>query len=208
MMRFLLFSLLISLNIAFGQKFSKEELSIIRQGKTTTALPIYQTDVEAEHKSLLKSSTDIQVFDKNTEILINRMKLSLLASGGVGIAAPQVGVNRNAIWVQRFDKRNSPFEYFINPKILWKSEILNFGLEGDLSIKDYKNMFYRSQVIQVQYQDLKGKKYTEIVEGFTAVIFQHEIDHLFGILIEDKANSETDSTVIKVEAYKRIPVQN
>src|SRR5690606_15283655 len=123
----------------------------------TTALPIYQTNVEAEHKSLLKSSTDIQVFDKNTEILINRMKLSLLASGGVGIAAPQVGVNRNAIWVQRFDKRNSPFEYFINPKILWKSEILNFGLEGDLSIKDYKNMFYRSQVIQVQYQDLKGK---------------------------------------------------
>lgn len=208
MMRFLLFSLLISLNIAFGQKFSKEELSIIRQGKTTTALPIYQTDVEAEHKSLLKSSTDIQVFDKNTEILINRMKLSLLASGGVGIAAPQVGVNRNAIWVQRFDKRNSPFEYFINPKILWKSEILNFGLEGDLSIKDYKNMFYRSQVIQVQYQDLKGKKYTEIVEGFTAVIFQHEIDHLFGILIEDKAKAETDSTVIKVEAYKRIPVQN
>ncbi|MGX9987311.1 peptide deformylase [Soonwooa purpurea] len=208
MMRFLLFSLLISLNIAFGQKFSKEELSIIRQGKTTTALPIYQTDVEAEHKSLLKSSTDIQVFDKNTEILINRMKLSLLASGGVGIAAPQVGVNRNVIWVQRFDKRNSPFEYFINPKILWKSEILNFGLEGDLSIKDYKNMFYRSQVIQVQYQDLKGKKYTEIVEGFTAVIFQHEIDHLFGILIEDKANAETDSTIIKVEAYKRIPVQN
>lgn len=208
MMRFLLFSLLISFNIAFGQKFSKEELSIIRQGKTTTALPIYQTDVEAEHKSLLKSSTDIQVFDKNTEILINRMKLSLLASGGVGIAAPQVGVNRNAIWVQRFDKRNSPFEYFINPKILWKSEILNFGLEGDLSIKDYKNMFYRSQVIQVQYQDLKGKKYTEIVEGFTAVIFQHEIDHLFGILIEDKAKAETDSTVIKVEAYKRIPVQN
>lgn len=208
MMRFLLFSLLISLNIAFGQKFSKEELSIIRQGKTTTALPIYQTDVEAEHKSLLKSSTDIQVFDKNTEILINRMKLSLLASGGVGIAAPQVGVNRNAIWVQRFDKRNSPFEYFINPKILWKSEILNFGLEGDLSIKDYKNMFYRSQVIQVQYQDLKGKKHTEIVEGFTAVIFQHEIDHLFGILIDDKAKAETDSTVIKVEAYKRIPVQN
>ena len=135
------------------------------------------------------------------------MKLALLTTdGGVGIAAPQVGVNRNVIWVQRFDKEGNPLEYFLNPKILWKSDILNFGPEGDLSIPDFRDMYYRSQVIQFEYWDLSGKKTTEIVEGFTAVIFQHEIDHLSGILIQDKSKNETASNIIKVDAFKRLPL--
>jgi peptide deformylase len=48
------------------------------------------------------------------------MKESLLSTdGGVGIAAPQVGINRKIIWVQRFDKQGEPLEYFINPVIVW-----------------------------------------------------------------------------------------
>ena len=94
-------------------------------------------------------------------------------------------------------------EYFINPVITWKSELQNLGPEGDLSIPDFRDQFYRSKVIQLQYVDLKGQKYSEIVEGFTAVIFQHEIDHLFGILISDKKKNETNDEYIKVDAYKR-----
>jgi peptide deformylase len=131
-------------------------------------------------------SADIDPKDPNTAILVERMKLSLLSTGsGVGIAAPQVGINRRIIWVQRFDKEGKPFEYFLNPVILW-SQLQNLGSEGDLSITDFRDQFYRSKVIQLEYSDLKGKKHTEIVEGFTAVIFQHEIDHLSGILISDK----------------------
>ena len=170
-----------------AQKLTSNEISIIKQGDIHSALPVYNVNEPEHSKTLLGMSADIDPKDPNTAILVERMKLSLLSTGsGVGIAAPQVGINRNVIWVQRFDKDGKPLEYFLNPVILWKSQLQNLGPEGDLSITDFRDHFYRSKVIQLEYSDLKGKKHTEIVEGFTAVIFQHEIDHLSGILISDK----------------------
>lgn len=187
-----------------AQKLTSSEISLISQGDITSALPVYQTTEAHQHQTLLSLSQDIDPLDKHTEILVNRMKESLLSTdGGVGIAAPQVGINRKVIWVQRFDKEGEPLEYFINPVIIWKSELQNLGPEGDLSIPDFRDLFYRSQVIQLEYTDLKGQKHAEIVEGFTAVIFQHEIDHLYGILISDKKEKEGSSEYIKVDAYKR-----
>lgn len=197
-----LFVLLTSLLNA--QKLSSDEISIINQGDVTTALPIYQTTDENQHRTLLNISTEIDPLDKNTAILVRRMKQSLLSTdGGVGIAAPQVGINRKVIWVQRFDKAGEPLEYFINPVIMWRSELQNLGPEGDLSIPDFRDQFYRSKVIQLEYVDLKGQKYSEMVEGFTAVIFQHEIDHLFGILISDKKEKEKNNSYQKVDAFKK-----
>lgn len=187
-----------------AQKLTSKEISIINQGDIKTLLPIFQTTDSHQHNTLLGQSKEIDPKDPNTAILVARMKESLLSTdGGVGIAAPQVGINRKVIWVQRFDKEGEPLEYFINPVITWKSELQNLGSERDLSIPDFRDQFYRSKVIQLQYIDLKGQKYSEIVEGFTAVIFQHEIDHLFGILISDKKKNETNSEYIKVDAYKR-----
>lgn len=187
-----------------AQKLTSKEISIINQGDIKTLLPIFQTTDSHQHNTLLGQSKEIDPKDPNTAILVARMKESLLSTdGGVGIAAPQVGINRKVIWVQRFDKEGEPLEYFINPVITWKSELQNLGPEGDLSIPDFRDQFYRSKVIQLQYVDLKGQKYSEIVEGFTAVIFQHEIDHLFGILISDKKKNETNDEYIKVDAYKR-----
>lgn len=187
-----------------AQKLSSDEIFIINQGDTNTALPIYQTTDEHQHKTLLSLSTEIDPLDKNTAVLVKRMKESLLSTdGGVGIAAPQVGINRKVIWVQRFDKPGEPLEYFINPVIVWRSELQNLGPEGDLSIPDFRDQFYRSKVIQLEYVDLKGQKYSEIVEGFTAVVFQHEIDHLFGILISDKKEKEKNNAYQKVDAFKK-----
>ncbi|WP_449398778.1 peptide deformylase [Chryseobacterium wanjuense] len=198
----LLFILVIGLINA--QKLTSDEILIINQGDKNSALPIYQTTDENQHKTLLSLSAEIDPLDKNTAILVKRMKESLLSTdGGVGIAAPQVGINRKVIWVQRFDKEGEPLEYFINPVIVWKSELQNLGLEGDLSIPDFRDQFYRSKVIQLEYVDLKGQKYSEIVEGFTAVIFQHEIDHLFGILISDKKEKEKNDSYKKVDAFKK-----
>ncbi|UDQ53275.1 peptide deformylase [Chryseobacterium indologenes] len=161
-----------------AQNFTSHELSIINQGDVHSALPIYQTTDANQHKTLLNFSSEANPTDANTVVLVKRMKESLLSTdGGVGIAAPQVGINRKVIWVQRFDKEGAPLEYFINPVIVWKSDLQNLGPEGDLSIPDFRDQFYRSKVIQLEYVDLKGQKYSEIVEGFTAVIFQHEIDH-------------------------------
>ncbi|HEX7870513.1 MAG TPA: peptide deformylase [Chryseobacterium sp.] len=170
-----------------AQKFTKSEISLINQGDINSALPIYQTTDSHQHTTLLNLSTEIDPKDPTTATLVKRMKESLLSTdGGVGIAAPQVGINRKVIWVQRFDKEGEPLEYFLNPVITWRSELQNLGPEGDLSIPEFRDEFYRSKVIQLEYVDLKGQKFSEMVEGFTAVIFQHEIDHLFGILISDK----------------------
>jgi peptide deformylase len=198
------FLFVLLMGIVNAQKFTPAEISIINQGDRTTALPIYQTTDEHQHKTLLSLSSEIEATDPHTAVLVKRMKESLLSTdGGVGIAAPQVGINRRVIWVQRFDKDGEPLEYFINPVIVWKSDIQNLGPEGDLSIPDFRDQFYRSKVIQLEYVDLKGQKYTEIVEGFTAVIFQHEIDHLFGILISDKKEREKNDAYRKVDAYQK-----
>ncbi|MCS3532239.1 peptide deformylase [Chryseobacterium sp. JUb7] len=198
----LLFILFIGL--IHAQKLTSNEISIINQGDVNSALPIYQTTDENQHKTLLSLSTEIDPLDKNTAVLVKRMKESLLSTdGGVGIAAPQVGINRKIIWVQRFDKEGEPLEYFLNPVIVWRSELQNLGPEGDLSIPEFRDQFYRSKVIQLEYVDLKGQKYSEIVEGFTAVIFQHEIDHLFGILISDKKEKEKNNSYKKVDAFKK-----
>ena len=189
----------------FSQKYTKQEVSRITEGNIDSALAIFQTSDSLQHRVLLDQSIDAKPKDQYTKILVNRMKLALIATGsGVGIAAPQVGINRNIIWAKRFDKEGNPLEYFINPKILWRSEVLNFGPEGDLSIEVFRDYFYRSQVIQLEYFDLNGKKHTEIVEGFTAVILQHEIDHLSGILITDKIENQKMNTFEKVELFKEI----
>ncbi len=199
-------SILFILFIGFinAQKLTSSEISLINQGDINSALPIYQTTDAHQHKTLLNLSTEINPLDKNTATLVKRMERSLLSTdGGVGIAAPQVGINRKIIWVQRFDKAGEPLEYFINPVITWRSELQNLGPEGDLSIPDFHDQFYRSKVIQLEYVDLKGQKFSEMVEGFTAIIFQHEIDHLFGILISDKKKKEENDSYLKVDAFKK-----
>ncbi|AZA54241.1 peptide deformylase [Chryseobacterium sp. G0201] len=203
-MKKLSFLFILFIGLMNAQKLTSTEISIINQGDKNSALPIYQTTDSDQHKTLLSLSTEIDPKDPNTATLVKRMKESLLSTdGGVGIAAPQIGINRKIIWVQRFDKQDEPLEYFINPMIVWRSELQNLGPEGDLSIPEFRDQFYRSKVIQLEYVDLKGQKYSEIVEGFTAVIFQHEIDHLFGILISDKKEEEKNNSYKPVDAYKK-----
>ncbi|HCA08396.1 peptide deformylase [Chryseobacterium sp.] len=203
-MKKLSFLLILFIGLINAQKLTPGEISIINKGDIDTAMSIYQTTDADQHKTLLNLSSEINPVDPNTAVLVKRMKESLLSTdGGVGIAAPQVGINRKVIWVQRFDKEGNPMEYFINPVIVWRSELQNLGPEGDLSIPEFRDQFYRSKVIQLEYVDLKGQKYSEIVEGFTAVIFQHEIDHLFGILISDKKEKERNDSYKKVDAFKK-----
>ena len=105
---------------------------------------------------------------------------------GVGIAAPQVGVLRRLVAVQRFDKEGEPFEFFLNPEIVEHRGEKELGGEGCLSIPDMRGDVARSQEIVLTYRDVEFKEHTEVVSGFTAVIFQHEIDHLDGVLYIDR----------------------
>ena len=99
---------------------------------------------------------------------------------GVGIAAPQVGILRRLVAVQRFDKDGKPFEFFINPEIVEKDENLVAGGEGCLSVPEIYEDVERSHRITLRYYDADFVQHEKVIEGFTAVIFQHEIDHLDG----------------------------
>lgn len=113
---------------------------------------------------------------------------------GVGIAGPQVGLNRRIVAVQRFDKTGEPFEVYANVRIVWMSDSLACGPEGCLSVPDRRGNVLRSQQIVIEYADLASLSHScddipmarDTVSGFTAVIFQHEIDHLEGVLYIDR----------------------
>ena len=132
---------------------------------------------------------------------------------GVGIAGPQVGLNRRVVAVQRFDKEpvmnaagklDHPFEVYPNIRIVWASDSLAAGPEGCLSVPDRRGDVLRSTEIVIEYADITGLKdadsksnpaqpaggtvpiVRDTVSGFTAVIFQHEIDHLEGVLYIDR----------------------
>ena len=111
---------------------------------------------------------------------------------GVGIAGPQVGLNRRIVAVQRFDKEGEPFEVYPNMRIIWKADSLAYGPEGCLSVPDRREEVARSQEIIIEYADVSALKGSDIpmvrdtIKGFTAVIFQHETDHLDGILYIDR----------------------
>lgn len=105
---------------------------------------------------------------------------------GVGIAAPQVGISRRLIAVQRFDKAGEPFEFYINPEILSVSGEAEEGPEGCLSVDGVRGSVARPRRIELRYRNERFADTTETVEGFTAVIFQHETDHLDGVLFIDR----------------------
>lgn len=185
-----------------AQKFSKEEQRLILEADTTVMFKVIEVTNPEELKILKAVSTDINPKDKLIPILAKRMYLAMRdpLKAGVGIAAPQIGINRNIIWVQRFDKAGEPFELYINPKISWRSNLLRQGAEGCLSIPEERGDVYRNYTIQITYFDSKGQLHEELVEGFTAVIFQHETDHLNGILFTDR--------IIEQEEFKGFPISD
>lgn len=193
-MKYIFLFLLISFSIfGFGQKYEKftqEEKNLIETNSSemmrVTQLPVPEDSI------ILKSiSKPINPKHKLTKLLFERMLQSVQdpLNTGVGIAAPQVGINRRMMLVQRFDKPNQPYEVFINPEIIWASDLMQIGPEGDLSFED-RGLVYRHYAVQVRYHNLDGKLIEENLEGFTSVIFQHERDHLDGILLIDRINEQ------------------
>lgn len=176
-----------------AQHFTKSEKSRIYNGDSKQKMKVIQITEPSELEILQSVSTDINPNDKDLPVLLERMYLAVTdpTDGGVGIAAPQVGINRNVIWVQRYDKEGQPFEAYINPVIVWRSKLLRKGNEGCLSIPDRSGDVYRNYTIRLAYLTPKGEKRDEIIEGFTAVIFQHETDHLNGILFTDRLEEQS-----------------
>ena len=168
-------------------KFSAKEIELITQ--SSRSVPMRVLEITKKSDSLLLKQKSVDIFiDSNDSILTHFTKrlyntVTNPASLGVGIAAPQVGILRNIIWVQRFDKKDHPFELYLNPKIIQYSKKRQNCLEGCLSVPNRMDTLYsRSYAILIEYDKIDNSHHVEMVEDFTAVIFQHEIDHLNGIL--------------------------
>ncbi|MDD3645826.1 MAG: peptide deformylase [Candidatus Gracilibacteria bacterium] len=114
-------------------------------------------------------------------------------NGGVGLAAPQVGYNKRLIVVSLLKDRedeNFPTIMMINPEILEHSSDMEKDIEGCLSVPGEKGKVERYRGVKIKYTDKKTKEKTLILNGLSARIVQHEVDHLNGILFTDKLKNK------------------
>jgi len=169
----------------------------IKEGLSDAPMRVWKINIPSDSILLRQKSTDV-VADLN-DVTLRLMTERLLAtvrdsiSLGVGIAAPQVGILKNIIWVQRFDKPDFPFEVYLNPVIKQYSKKKQSCMEGCLSIPSIQaETQFRAYAILLEYDKMDGTHITEMVEDFTAVIFQHEIDHLHGIMFTDHLAEEME----------------
>jgi peptide deformylase len=134
-------------------------------------------------------------FDKNLQVLIDDMVETMRDAPGVGLAAPQVGLSERLIVIEYYErdedeeKESAPKKVWtiVNPEIIKASEETLMGVEGCLSIPNLVGEVERHAVVHVKGLNRHGKPLKIKAEGWLARIFQHEIDHLNGILFTDRA---------------------
>ena len=129
-------------------------------------------------------------YDRLCELLINTVTSP--EQDGVGISGPQVGISRNVVAVQRFDKEGEPFEVYPNISIVTARGDMTLSSEGCLSVPGKRGKVPRFTSVDVRYRTAAGKDTVETIQGFTAIIFQHECDHLAGKLYTDCAVEVSD----------------
>ena len=169
--------------------WTAEEKSLVREsGETMRVLTVNEFN---DSLVLRKECSEIDVRDLKGEdyLALARKMVATVTSpeeDGVGIAGPQVGISRRVVAVQRFDKDGEPFEVYPNIRITARRGEKQVGLEGCLSIPGKRGEVARYRDIDISYTSVKTlSDTTETITGFTAVIFQHECDHLDGILYTD-----------------------
>lgn len=212
--RFLIWGLLLMALSSCTSKgnFTRSERELIKN--CDSIFRVLTIDNPADVKVLRSKSVNLsdkallsKDFARLSELMI--ATVTHPSQDGVGIAGPQVGLNRRVIAVQRFDKgveledgsEDYPFEVYANIRIVEASDPVVRGGEGCLSVPDMNGDVLRSEEIVIEYTDYSGEAdasgalpvVRETVSGFTAVIFQHEIDHLEGVPYIDKVVPDEES---------------
>ncbi|MBC7644641.1 MAG: peptide deformylase [Thermoleophilia bacterium] len=134
---------------------------------------------------LRRQCVDVVDFDDELRALAERMYSIMDDAWGVGLAAPQLGLLLN-IFTYRVSELDEPAA-MVNPKIEWSSDETDIDDEGCLSLGELRVSVSRAVSIKVTGHDLFGEPVAHDLEGFAARVFQHEIDHLAGVLAFDRA---------------------
>jgi len=130
---------------------------------------------------LRKTSETVTSFDSSLDDLYNEMSTVMYQNDGVGLAAPQIGLNKRIIVID--DNKSACM--MINPKITWWSiEKVGFD-EGCLSVPGEHGMISRPRSVKIKFQTKDGKFKHWRLDGLKARVVQHEIDHLDGVLFVD-----------------------
>ncbi len=137
--------------------------------------------ITKEEKSLRRPSRQVVKFDDRLHTLLDDMRETLFQANGVGLAAPQVGVNRRVVIVT--DENDEVIE-LINPEVI-SADGEQEGYEGCLSVPGFYGVVRRPMNVTVKAQNRDGNEFTVSGEGLLARAFCHEIDHLDGRLYTD-----------------------
>jgi peptide deformylase len=149
-------------------------------------------------KFLSKPTKPVENIDEKIQNLIKDMASIMYQAPGIGLAAIQVGINKSLLVydVSPKDEKRS-LQVLINPRIIESEGTTISEDEGCLSVPDFRTNVKRSASVLVEGFDNKEKPLRIEAEGLLAVVLQHEIDHLNGILFIDRIS------YLKREIYKR-----
>lgn len=146
----------------------------------------------ADDPMLRKKSKRVKDFGKALQTLIDDMVETMEAANGIGLAAPQIGVLEQVIIVRlpedEEDPQSGKLFALCNPQIV-RAEGEEESEEGCLCLPGYVGDVKRATSVTVRAQNRRGKKVRIKAEGLLARVFQHEIDHLNGVLFIDRVES-------------------
>lgn len=166
-------------------KIVKDNVKTLREKSLPVSLPLSEEDLKIALSMVdyIKKSQDDEYAKKHN------------IRSGVGLAAPQIGINKRMYAVYYTDENEKVVQYaLINPKII-SSSVKYCALEGGegcLSVdEEHKGFVYRPYKITIKaYDAITQKDITIIAKNYDAVVLQHELDHLDGILYYDRINKE------------------
>lgn len=170
---------------------------------------------ELGHEVLRKKATPVtteEIATQEFQNLLDDMIATLKDSSGVGIAAPQIYESKRVMIIHSFPSPRYPTapefgsDALINPKIVKKSSNKVKGWEGCLSFPGIRGFVPRFESIEIEYTDRYGKKQSKKFKDFIARIFQHEHDHLEGIVFLDRIKGKdiiTEKEFLKLIASQQ-----
>jgi peptide deformylase len=149
-------------------------------------------------KRLRLKSEPVKGIDKDLRKLVDDMFETMYAAPGIGLAAIQIGVPRRVVTMD-LAKKDEPKEprVFINPEVVWSSDVKATYEEGCLSIPEYYEEVERPASVKVRYMDLDGARHEIEADGLLATCLQHEIDHTNGVLFIDYISKLKRDMVLK-----------
>lgn len=168
-------------------------------------LPLF----EYPHPILRQKAEPVGRVDDEVRRFLDDMLETMYADKGVGLAAPQVGVSKRMIVIDAHQHdeddglhKGQPL-YLINPEIIYRSQETLMFCEGCLSVPGQNAEVERFQTVRVRYVDKEGKIREIEASDYEAVVLQHEIDHLDGILyIDHLSRLKRDMLLKKLKKYR------